>query len=84
VSGASCADNAFDPGVTRRLDPLASAAAQQHVANAICAELDRADIVLEPRSPALFVGDRRLAKAKRVANLRPVVLDRAARPVVAA
>jgi hypothetical protein len=83
VTGSRAAEQPLDPRSTGGLDTLAATAAQQRVAHAIFAEFDWADFALQPRRPALLVGDRGLAKPERLADLRAVILDRPARPVIA-
>ncbi|MEA2231766.1 MAG: hypothetical protein QOD83_1582 [Solirubrobacteraceae bacterium] len=79
VTGTRAAEDPLDP---RGTGPLAATAAQQRVTHAIFAEFDWADLALQPAGPALLVGDGGLAKPERLADLRAVILDRAARPVI--
>jgi hypothetical protein len=67
----------------RRLEALGAESPQQRLTQPLIAQLDRTDLLGQPRAQALLVGDRRLAEPQRLPDLGPVVLDRPSLPVIA-
>lgn len=67
-----------------RLDPLAAAVVQQLAANPVLSAFALADVLGQPSGQLLGVRDRALPEPQVPADLRAVVLDRAAGPLVEA
>ncbi|WP_347696916.1 hypothetical protein [Nonomuraea sp. B12E4] len=65
-----------------RISPFLPAAGQQRGTQPLPRRLHWADLVGQPERQLVLVGDRRLTKAVKPADLRPVIFDRAARPAV--
>ena len=65
-------------------DSLVAAANQQRISQPFVRRLEWGDLSGQPLGESLLVGAGRRAETERVADLRPVVLDRAARPHVPA
>jgi len=80
TSAQSRADDSIDPPGSRRLDPLAVTAREQLLADALGTTLDLRDMLDQPRRQLLGIGNRALAKAEVLADLRAMMLDRAPRP----
>ncbi len=72
----------LDPTRRRRLDLLLAAARQQSCPQPVPRPLHRADVGGQPHDQPVLIPDRRDAEPVEVADLRPVILDRAARPAV--
>jgi hypothetical protein len=71
-----------DPPSRRRLNPLRPAPSEQLIADQLRAPFGLAHVRGEPLSQIVRVSDRALPEAQMGPDLRPVVLDRAARPLV--
>jgi hypothetical protein len=65
-------------------DSLVAAANQQRISQPFVRRLEWGDLSGQPLGESLLVGAGRRAETERVADLRPVILDRAARPHVLA
>ncbi len=66
----------------RPLDPVGSAPHQHRFAKLLLAQLDRAHLLGQPSGQPVLVGAGGLAESERFPDLRPVILDRAARQPV--
>ncbi len=71
-----------DPPGGRRFDPLGAAPRQQLAADQLRAALRLAHVAGQPLGQRVRVGHRALPEAQVLTDLRPVVLDRAASPLV--
>ena len=76
------AEDTFDAAGGRWFDPQGAAPGHERLPPALLRQLERADLLGEPSRERVLVGERGFAKAQGFADLGPVVLDRAARPLV--